>query len=41
LLTKKMEMDVQELFEYRVGESLEGAPPLTNFQLNDPQEFIW
>ena len=41
LLTKKMEMDIQELFGYRAGESLEDAPPLATFQLDDPQEFIW
>jgi formate dehydrogenase subunit beta len=41
LLTKKMEMDIQELFNYRAGESLESPPPLTTFRLEDPQDFIW
>jgi len=41
LLTKKMEMDIQELFDYRAGESLESASPLTTFKVDDPQDFIW
>jgi formate dehydrogenase (coenzyme F420) beta subunit len=41
LLTKKMEMDIQDLFEYRAGESLESASPLTTYSLDDPQDFIW
>lgn len=41
LLTKKMERDIQEMFDYRAGESLESASPLTTYSLDDPQEFIW
>jgi formate dehydrogenase (coenzyme F420) beta subunit len=41
MLTKKMEMDIQDLFDYRAGESLEAPSPLTTYNLDDPQEFIW
>jgi len=39
-LTKKMEMDVKDLFHYESGISLEDAPPLATFNPDDPQEFI-
>lgn len=41
MLTKKMEMDIQDLFKYRAGESLETTSPLAVFSLDDPQDFIW
>lgn len=41
LLTKKMEMDIQDMFDYRAGENLESASPLTTYSLDDPQDFIW
>jgi formate dehydrogenase subunit beta len=39
-LTKKMEMDIKELFHYEAGISLEDVPPLATFNPDDPQEFI-
>jgi Fe-S oxidoreductase len=39
-LTKKMEMDVKELFHYEAGMSLEDVLPLATFNPDDPQEFI-
>ena len=39
-LSKKMEMDIKELFHYEAGISLEDVPPLATFNPDDPQEFI-
>ncbi len=39
-LNKKLEKDVEELFGYKAGLSLEELPPLATFRPEDPQEFI-
>ena len=39
-LTKKIEKDVQELFHYRAGMSVENIPLLATFNPDDPQEFV-
>ena len=39
-LTKKAEKIVKERFNYEAGVSLEEAPPLGTFKLEDAQEFI-
>jgi formate dehydrogenase subunit beta len=39
-LTKKIEKDVKDLFNYEAGISLEDVPPLAIFNPDDPQEFI-
>jgi len=39
-LNKKLEKDVEELFGYKAGLSLEELPPLATFRPEDPQDFI-
>lgn len=39
-LTQKMVKLVRELYGFEAGLSLEDAPPLTTFKIDDPQEFI-
>jgi formate dehydrogenase subunit beta len=39
-LTKKLEMDIGELYGYETGLSLEERPPLDTYRPEDPQEFI-
>jgi len=39
-LTKKIEKDVEELFGYQAGMSLEEVPPLATFKPDDPEPFI-
>jgi hypothetical protein len=40
LLTKKLEKDCLELFDWEAGLELEKRPPLDTYKLNDPDEFI-
>jgi len=39
-LTKKINKDVKELFNFETGLNLEVQPPLATFKLNDRQDFI-
>lgn len=39
-LTKKVEKDIVELYNYRAGIDLETVPPLATYKEDDPQEFI-
>ena len=39
-LTKKLEMDIIELYGYEAGLSLDQRPPLDTYRPDDPQEFI-
>jgi hypothetical protein len=39
-LMKKIEKIVKERFNHEAGISLEKAPPLGEFKMNDSQEFI-
>jgi ferredoxin len=39
-LTKKLEKDIKELYQYEAGLSLEERPPLDTYRPDDPQEFI-
>ncbi|MDI6703916.1 MAG: Coenzyme F420 hydrogenase/dehydrogenase, beta subunit C-terminal domain [bacterium] len=39
-LTKKVEKDVVELYNYKAGIDLETVPPLATYKEDDPQEFI-
>jgi len=39
-LTRKVQMDVKQLFHYEAGISVDDIPPLATFNLDDPQEFI-
>jgi len=39
-LTKKVERDISELYDYEAGLSLEQRPPLDTYRPDDPQEFI-
>jgi len=40
LLTKKLEKDCLELFDWEAGMTLEKRPPLDTYRPNDPDEFI-
>ena len=40
LLTKKLEKDCLELFDWEAGMALEKRPPLDTYRPNDPDEFI-
>ncbi len=40
MLTKKLEKDCKELFDWEAGISLENRPPLDAYRPNDPDEFI-
>jgi formate dehydrogenase subunit beta len=40
LLTKKLEKDCLELFNWQAGMTLEKRPPLDTYRPNDPDEFI-
>ena len=40
LLTKKLEMDCKELFDWEAGLTLENRPALDTFKTNDPNKFI-
>jgi ferredoxin len=40
LLTKKLEKDVAELYDYEAGLNLDDPPPLDTYRPDDPQEFI-
>ena len=40
LLTKKLEKDCLELFDWEAGMSLKKRPPLDTYRPNDPDEFI-
>jgi len=40
LLTKKLEKDCLELFDWEAGMTLERRPPLDTYRPNDPDEFI-
>ena len=37
---KKLEKDCLEMYNYRSGMDMEKRPPLSDYALNDPQEFI-
>lgn len=39
-LTKKLEKDIKELYQYEAGLSLDEPPPLDTYRPEDPQEFI-
>ena len=39
-LNKKLEKDVEEMFHYKAGLSLEELPPLATFKADDQQDFI-
>jgi len=39
-LTKKIQMDIKQLFHYEAGISVDDVPPLATFNPDDPQEFI-
>jgi formate dehydrogenase subunit beta len=39
-LTQKLNLDVQELFNFETGIDAEGFPPLSTFEIDDQQEFI-
>jgi hypothetical protein len=39
-LTKKLEKDIIELYDYEAGLSLDQRPPLDTYRPDDPQEFI-
>jgi formate dehydrogenase subunit beta len=39
-LTKKLEKDIIELYDYEAGLSLDRRPPLDTYRPDDPQEFI-
>jgi coenzyme F420-reducing hydrogenase beta subunit len=39
-LTKKLEKDIIELYDYEAGLSLDQRPPLDTYRRDDPQEFI-
>jgi len=39
-LNKKLEKDVEEMFRYKAGLSLEELPPLATFKADDQQDFI-
>ncbi|MGD8253887.1 MAG: 4Fe-4S dicluster domain-containing protein [Syntrophobacterales bacterium] len=39
-LTKKLEKDIAELYDYEAGLSLDQPPPLDTYRPDDPQEFI-
>jgi formate dehydrogenase (coenzyme F420) beta subunit len=40
VLNKKLEGDVEKLFDYKAGLSLEKSPPLAAYKTDDQQEFI-
>ena len=40
LLTKKLEKDCLELFDWEAGMTPDKRPPLDTYQSNDPDEFI-
>jgi hypothetical protein len=40
LLTKKLEKDCLELFDWEAGMTLDQRPPLDTYKANDPDEFI-
>jgi ferredoxin len=40
LLTRKLCVEVEELYGYRPGEALEGIPLMSSFAMDDPQEFV-
>ncbi len=40
LLTKKLEKDCRELFDWEAGLSLDERPPLDTYKPDDPQDFI-
>ena len=39
-LTKKLEKDILELYDYEAGLSLDERPPLDTYRPDDPQGFI-
>ena len=40
LLSRKVCVEVEDLYGYRAGEAIEGAPVMSSFAMDDPQEFI-
>jgi len=41
LINRRLAREVEERFDYRAGEAVDGAPPLAVFKADDPQEFIY
>jgi ferredoxin len=40
LINRRLALEIERRYDYRPGESTEGAPPLAAFRPEDPQEFI-
>jgi len=39
-INKKLEKEIKDMFDYEAGLDPEAKPPLADFKLEDPEEFI-